>query len=106
MHEHDTEAIVPPRPMGANGIPDLPVEADVVKQPVETTPSDVSDQASSTAWIGWLAVGAVVVGTLGIFSALTRQPRRQRRTASLRAVPDPHAMTPPHGDKLMPSRLH
>jgi hypothetical protein len=107
---HTTEAVVHALRTGANGIPDLPVESDAVKQPVEDSVG--SDRATSThdvappqtSWVGLIALGAVVVGALGACVGLMRSRRRRRQPFQLSAVPDPHALTPPHGDKLLRRR--
>jgi hypothetical protein len=106
---HTTEAVVHALSTGANGIPDLPVESDAVKQPLEDEDSVGSDRTPSrqfvappqTSWVGLIALGAVVVGALGACVGLMRSRRRRRQPSPLSAVPDPHALTPPHGDKLL-----
>jgi hypothetical protein len=105
--EHTTEAVVHARRTGVNGIPDLPVDADVVKQPAEDLARDDRETfrnraaSAETATIGWLAVGAVAVGVIFACLGLTQLRRLRRPLSPLGAVPDPHALTPPHGDKLM-----
>jgi hypothetical protein len=106
-----TEAVIPARERGANGIPDLPVETDVVKQPSEdvvnadarSLPAASSTREPQMSWLALIAVGAIAIGTVGAIAGLWQSSRR-RRPVSLGAVPDPHALTPPHGDKLMPRR--
>jgi hypothetical protein len=109
MSTHDTtKGVVHALSTGANGIPDLPVESDAVKQPVEDSAG--SDRATSSrgiappqaSWVGLIALGAVAVGALGACVGLMRSRRRRRQPFPLSAVPDPHALTPPHGDKLLP----
>ena len=105
--QHTTEAVVHARRTGVNGIPDLPVEADAVKQPsadVMGGDSEAADQAvgsAQTSWVGLIAVGAVAIGAMGACVGLMPSRRRRRPSFTARAVPDPHTLTPPHGDKLL-----
>jgi hypothetical protein len=104
---HAIEAVVHARRTGANGIPDLPVEADAVKQPSEDpTVSDretARNRVASTQkiFVGLIAVSALAVGTIGACRGWMRSRRHRPLSSSLGAVPDPHALTPPHGDKLL-----
>jgi hypothetical protein len=103
--EHTPEAVVHARRTGVNGIPDFPVEADAVKQPSEDfagPDSETADQVAPSTPISWaalIAVGAVAIGAIGACLGVM-QSRRRRPSFSLNAIPDPHALTPPHGDKL------
>lgn len=104
---HTTEAVVHARPTGANGIPDLPVEADAVKQPtaeIRSSGSETANQVVASTQISWMsliAVGAVAIGAIGACMGLMQSRTRRRPSFSLSAVPDPHGLTPPHGDKLL-----
>jgi hypothetical protein len=108
--EHTTEAVVHSRRTGANGIPDLPVEADAVKRPSEdiigNDAETGADGAASTrpSVASLIALGAMAIGTIGACLGLMQSRRRHRRSFPLGAVPDPHALTPPHGDQLMRRR--
>jgi hypothetical protein len=105
---HTTEAVIHALRTGVNGIPDLPVEADAVKQPSEDVTDSASEMASrvaapmQTSWVSLIAVAAVAIGVIGACVGLTQSRRRRRLSFPLSAVPDPHALTPPHGDKLLP----
>jgi hypothetical protein len=108
--DHTTEAVVHSRRTGANGIPDLPVEADAVKRPSEDVASasteTATDSATSTqlSIVSLIALGAIAIGTVGACLGLMQSRRRRPRSFSLSAVPDPHELTPPHGDQLMRRR--
>ncbi len=52
----------------------------------------------------WLAASALGIGIVGLVSELARRQRRVSGRLPSRMTPDSHDLTPPHGDKLLPSR--
>jgi hypothetical protein len=57
-----------------------------------------SDRLGS--YLPWLALGAVVLGTVGALVGSVRSPRRRRLRPEWPAA-HPGELTPPHGDKLL-----
>jgi hypothetical protein len=51
----------------------------------------------------WIALGAVVAGSVGAIIGATRCARSARHDAIATAHPEPASVTAPHGDKLGPA---
>jgi hypothetical protein len=68
---------------------------DVRRAAENATPS--SNQAGYAEWI---ALGAVVAGSVGAIIGATRCARSARHDASAMARPESASVTAPHGDKL------
>ena len=70
---------------------------DDVRRAAETaTPS----QGNRAGYAEWIALGAVVAGSVGALIGATRCSRAARQDAFAAARPEPASLTAPHGDKL------
>lgn len=58
--------------------------------------------ACSDSYMSWVAVGAVVAGTVGAVVGLTQMASRRARARTPWEPAHAADLTPPHGDKLRP----
>jgi hypothetical protein len=106
-------AFVRAMPKGANGIPDNGREVDGMFEAFGDVSSGahyhgMEDCRESTAprssdYVGWIAAGAVAVGIVGAVVGCMGRHSRERNVLERGPIttPDPHDVTPPHGDKLL-----
>jgi hypothetical protein len=67
------------------------------------TPAHLNSRTASGSWRGsyaeWIAVGAVIAGSVGALVGARHHSRRSARTTPSEGL-DPETVTAPHGDKL------